>query len=29
VRELLEAETKYDASLEYDEAGELPDQDEG
>jgi DNA-directed RNA polymerase subunit omega len=27
VRELLEAETKYDASLEYDDQGEFPEQD--
>jgi DNA-directed RNA polymerase subunit omega len=28
VREILEAETKYDASLEYDDQGEYPDADE-
>lgn len=28
VREILEAETKYDASLEFDDAGQLPDQEE-
>jgi DNA-directed RNA polymerase subunit omega len=26
VREILEAETKYDASLEYDDQGEFPEQ---
>ena len=28
VTELLEAETKYDASLEYDDRGEFPEPDE-
>jgi DNA-directed RNA polymerase subunit omega len=28
VREILEAETKYDASLEYDDQGEFPLSDE-
>lgn len=28
VRENFEAETKYDASLEYADAGQLPDQEE-
>jgi DNA-directed RNA polymerase subunit omega len=28
VRELLEAETKYDAALEFDDQGEFPEQDE-
>jgi DNA-directed RNA polymerase subunit omega len=28
VREILEAETKYDASLEYDDQGEFPFSDE-
>jgi DNA-directed RNA polymerase subunit omega len=28
VREILEAETKYDASLEYDDQGEYPFSDE-
>jgi DNA-directed RNA polymerase subunit omega len=28
VRELLEAETKYDASLEYNDQGEFPEQEE-
>jgi DNA-directed RNA polymerase subunit omega len=28
VRELLEAETKYDASLEYEDRAEFPEQDE-
>jgi DNA-directed RNA polymerase subunit omega len=28
VRELLEAETKYDAALEFDDQGEFPEPDE-
>jgi DNA-directed RNA polymerase subunit omega len=28
VRELLEAETKYDAAREFDDQGEFPEQDE-